>query len=165
MIIFSLMFLLISFFVSSFFPLTFGNLSFWTPNFFLCYLLLCRYRIKEDRIFYRYVILFGLGYGILCSHYWFFEVVLGVLLSILLTWFKRYLEINYLTLILYFLLCLMFYESVSYLCYSFFHLVSFSWYSLFYKISHTILFNLLLLELGYLFFRKCFKTNHLGSIH
>lgn len=154
MIVLFFAFLLGNFCLSFFFPMTLGNLSIWTPSFFLCYLVLCRYKIEDDRKFYQYIILFSFGYGILYSHYFLLEVVLGFLLAVLLTWLKRYLEMNSISLLLYFILSLLFYETISYACYSFFHLVSFSWYSLWYKISHTILFNCILLELCYVLLEK-----------
>lgn len=150
--------------LASFFPYTLGMLSYFTPFLLLIYLILLRYFWAEDR---RYLFtIFGLGlfYGICYTRYFLFTAVLFLMLGVLLTFFQRRFRISVWTAPLYFAILLFFYELTTLAVFSFFHLTTFSFFRVVDRWMHLLLFNLILLELGYFVFYRI-KRKHPGPLN
>lgn len=137
--------------LTNFIPYLVNDLSLFTPlltvtTIFIIYPL---FRKKEKKYF---IILFitGIIYDLLYTNLLFFNGVLFVFLGLISKYIHKNYELSYIKLILFLIIIITIYESVTGLLLLIFNIVPITLYKIFYKIIHSIILNIIYGEIIYL---------------
>lgn len=137
--------------LTNYLPYLVNNLSFFTPMFTLVslFIIFPFYR-KNPTKYYIIVFIIGLIYDLLYTNLLFFNAILFLIIAIVSKYLYRNFEINYFKLIIYVVLIIAFYETLTASIILIFQLVPITVSKLIYKISHSLILNIIYAELIYL---------------
>ena len=137
--------------LSNFLPFLVNDLSLFTPMFTVVsiFIIYPFYRKQEKKYFISLFIL-GIIYDLLYTNLLFFNGVLFVSIGALTRYIIKNFELSYIKVILYTLVVIVFYESITAILLLIFNIVTITISSLLYKITHSLIINLIYVELIYL---------------
>lgn len=134
--------------LTNYLPYLVNDLSFFTPLFTLIsiFIVYPLYRKKEKEYFISIFIL-GFVYDLIFTNLLFFNAVLFVFVGFLIEYIIKNFELGYIKIIIYVLLIVIFYESLTALFLGIFNIVPITIDRLIYKITHSLLINIIYSEL------------------
>lgn len=137
--------------LSNFLPYMPNNLSFFTPLLTIMSLIII-YPLYQKKLNNYYILaaITGFIYDLLYTNLLFFNAILFLVLAFLIKYLYKYLETNYLNLLLYALITIIVYESLTATTLIIFGVTKLTLKAILYKIAHSILLNVTYIELLYL---------------
>lgn len=142
-------------FLTNILPFMVGDLSFFTPLFTLTVIsILYPYYRKKEKYFFIMVFITGIIYDLLYTNLLFFNGLLFIGISYISKLINKNYEMNYLRLIIYIILMITIYETVTALILVIFNLFPITISKVFYKITHSLIINIIYGELIYLILNK-----------
>ena len=137
--------------LTNFLPCMVGDLSLFTPlltvvSIFIIYPF---YR-KEEKKYYIVLIVLGIIYDLFYTNLLFFNAILFLLIGVLSKYIYKNYEITWFRLIIYISLIIFTYEVSTGLIIFIFQLVPITINKVLYKISHSLILNIIYIELVYL---------------
>lgn len=143
--------LILDIILNNFLPYMLGNLSFFTPMFTVVSLLFIYYFFrKRERHYYIFSFILGVVYDLIFTNLLFYNGILFLAISFIVTILYKYLDINYFNVILDVLIIIVIYELFNFIIIFIFNLAFVSFYRLFYKIIHSLVLNIIYAEVVYL---------------
>ena len=137
--------------LTNYLPYLPNNLSLFTPLFTLISIaILYPYYRKKEKCFFIMVFITGIVYDLFYTNLIFFNGLLFLGIAYFSKIVHRNYEMNYLKLIIYIILVVTIYESVTGIILFIFNLVPVTPYKVFYKIIHSLILNIIYGELIYL---------------
>lgn len=144
--------------LNNFLPFMVGNLSFFTPMFIIVSLIVIYpFFIKNKTKYFFIAGIVGFIYDLFFTNLLFYNAIIFLALSFIISLLYRYINYNYLSLILFIIISICLYEGCNALIIILFNLVPMSFNKLFYKISHSLIINIIYGEILY------FIINHLPN--
>ena len=140
--------------LTNYLPYLVGDLSWFTPlltvvSLFMIYPF---YR-KEEKKYFIIVFILGLLYDLFYTNLLFFNAVTFFLVGVLSRGIHKNYEMGYIKLIFYTIIIICFYEIFTSSILWIYHMVPISITKVIYKISHTLLLNIIYLEIIYIIIR------------
>lgn len=152
--------------ISNFLPYTVGNLSLFTPLFTVMSLFLIYPFFKKDiKKYFTVLAVLGFVYDLLYTNLLFFHLILFLILGSLIMILYKYLDTNYAMLLLEGFILIIVYQALNTVLMILFQVVPVSIYDFLYLVEHTIILNILYLELGFFLTRLLFKKYQFLSIN
>ena len=137
--------------LSNFLPYLYTNLSIFTPLLTLISIFMIYPFFKKKEINYFIIIfIIGIIYDLLYTNLLFFNGVIFVILGLLIKYIYKTYEITPLRLILYLIILISSYESLTGIILLIYNVVPVTFYKVFYKIINSLLLNIIYGELIYL---------------
>ena len=145
---------IISFFLdgilSNFLPYIVGDLSFFTPMLtIVSIVVLYPFFAKKLKTYFVSCFLLGLCYDFMYTNMLFYNAILFLMLGLLSVLLYRYIQVNWLSILLFIFIMIVSYECMNAIIILIFNLVPMTFYRLLYKLGHSLLLNLLYGELLY----------------
>lgn len=136
--------------LTNFLPYMVGNLSLFTPLLTIVSLILIYpFYLKNTKKYYLIALITGLIYDLLYTNLLFFNSILFLFVVVIAKYFYKNFEINYLNLIFYTIISISIYETSQALLLVLFNLVPVTFEKLAYKIVHSLLLNIIYVEIIY----------------
>ena len=158
--------LLVDGLLSNYLPFMVNDLSLFTPLFTLVSIsLLYPYYRKREKHFFIMIFITGMVYDLFYTNLVFFNGVLFLLIACFSKKVFHTYEMDYLKLIVYLILVIVIYESVTGLILFTFHIVPITFSIVLYKITHSLILNIIYGELVYLILNKLPKKYKKISIN
>ncbi len=137
--------------LTNFLPFLVNDLSIFTPlltvvSIFIIYPF---YR-KHEKKYYIILFIVGIIYDLLYTNLLFFNGILFLVIGLISKFINKNYEVTPLRLIIYIIIIVFFYESITGLILFIFRLVPVTIYKVFYKIIHSLLLNIIYSEILYL---------------
>ena len=137
--------------LTNFLPYLYTNLSIFTPlltlvSIFMIYQL----KKKKERNYFIIIFIIGIIYDLLYTNLLFFNGVLFIVLGLLIKYIYKTYEITPLRLILYLIILISSYESLTGIILLIYNVVPVTFYKVFYKIINSLFLNIIYGELIYL---------------
>lgn len=137
--------------LSNFLPYLYTNLSIFTPLLTLVSIFMIYPFFKKKEINYFIIIfIIGIIYDLLYTNLLFFNGVIFVILGLLIKYIYKTYEITPLRLILYLIILISSYESLTGIILLIYNVVPVTFYKVFYKIINSLFLNIIYGELIYL---------------
>lgn len=152
--------------LTNFLPYLVNDLSLFTPLLTLVsiFMIYPFYRKKETKYF-NILFILGILYDLFYTNLLFFNSILFITIGIITKYIYKNFEINYLKLIIYIILIITIYETLTGIIILIFDLVPITLERLIYKITHSILLNVIYSEIIYLIIKKLPKKYKKISIN
>lgn len=149
--------------LSNFLPFMVGRLSFFTPLFTVMsvFLIYPFYKKKEKHKYFLTIGIVGIIYDLAFTNLLFFHMILFLLLGLLTIFFYRYLDTNFLMILIESVLIISVYQILSSLFFILFQVVPISFDDFLYLLEHTLLINVLYGEFVFLMI-KFLPKKYLG---
>lgn len=130
--------------LTNYLPFLVNDLSFFTPLFTLIsiFIIYPLYRKKEKKYFISIFIL-GMLYDLLYTNLLFFNAVLFVFIGFIIRLIIKNFELSYMKIILYIVIVVVSYESLTLFFLGIFNIIPISINRLIYKITHSLLINII----------------------
>ncbi len=137
--------------LTNFLPFLVNDLSLFTPLLTLVsiFIIYPFFRKKESR-FYLILFIVGIIYDLLYTNLLFFNAILFLVTGILTKVIYKNFEINFLKIMIYSVILITTYEILTALIILIFNLVPITITKVIYKISHSVLLNIVYIEILYL---------------
>ena len=137
--------------LTNFLPYLYTNLSIFTPLFTLVSIfMIYPFFKKKEKSYFIIIFIVGIIYDLLYTNLLFFNGVLFVVIGLLIKYIYKTYEITPLRLILYIIILVTAYESLTGIILLVFNVVPVTFYKVFYKIINSLLLNIIYSELIYL---------------
>lgn len=137
--------------LSNFLPYLVNDLSLFTPMFTVVSIfLVCPLYRKKEKQYYISLFILGIIYDLLYTNLLFFNGVLFLIIGLITRYIVKNFELSYLKIIVYTIITIVFYELVTALLLLIFNIVPITIGSLIYKITHSLIINIIYVELIYL---------------
>ena len=137
--------------LSNFLPYLYTNLSIFTPLFTLISIfMIYPFFKKKEKTYFILIFIVGIIYDLFYTNLLFFNGVLFVTIGLLIKYIYKTYEITPLRLILYIIILVTAYESLTGLILLIYNVVPVTFYKVFYKIINSLLLNIIYAELIYL---------------
>ena len=137
--------------LSNFLPYLYTNLSIFTPLFTLISIfMIYPFFKKKEKTYFILIFIVGIIYDLFYTNLLFFNGVLFVTIGLLIKYIYKTYEITPLRLILYIIVLVTAYESLTGLILLIYNVVPVTFYKVFYKIINSLLLNIIYAELIYL---------------
>lgn len=147
-------------------PYMVNNLSLLTPLLTVVTIsLLYPYYRKKEKYFFTMVFITGIIYDLLYTNLLFFNGLLFLLIAYISKIINKNYKLSYFRLIIYIILMITVYESVTGLLLFIFRLVPITFYKIGYKIVHSLVLNIIYGEIIYLIINKLPKKYKKISIN
>lgn len=152
--------------LTNFLPYLVNDLSLFTPLLTLVsiFMIYPFYKKKETKYF-NILFILGILYDLFYTNLLFFNSILFIIIGIITKYIYKNFEINYLKLIIYIILIITIYETLTGIIILIFDLVPITLERLIYKITHSILLNVIYSEIIYLIIKKLPKKYKKISIN
>ena len=130
--------------LTNYLPFLVNDLSYFTPLFTLIsiFIIYPLYRKKEKKYFISIFIL-GILYDLLYTNLLFFNAVLFVFIGFIIRLIIKNFELSYMKIILYIVIVVVSYESLTLFFLGIFNIIPVSINRLIYKITHSLLINII----------------------
>ena len=152
--------------LTNYLPYLVNDLSLFTPLLTVVTIsLLYPYYRKKERYFFIMIFITGIVYDLLYTNLLFFNGLLFLLIAYVSKIIYRNYKINYFKLIIYIVLIITIYESLTGIILFIFNLVPVTFYKVGYKIVHSLLLNIIYAELLFLIINKLPKKYKRISIN
>ncbi|MBR5370427.1 MAG: rod shape-determining protein MreD [Bacilli bacterium] len=140
--------------ISNYLPYLYTNLSIFTPLLTLVSIfMIYPFFKKKERNYFIIIFIVGIIYDLLYTNLLFFNGVLFVVIGLLIKYIYKTYEITPLRLILYIIILVISYESLTGIILLIYNVVEVTFYKVFYKIINSLLLNIIYSELIYLVIR------------
>jgi len=137
--------------LTNFLPYLYTNLSIFTPLFTLVSIfMIYPFFKKKEKSYFIIIFIVGIIYDLLYTNLLFFNGVLFVVIGLLIKYIYKTYEITPLRLILYIIILVTAYESLTGIILLIYNIVPVTFYKVFYKIINSLLLNIIYSELIYL---------------
>ena len=152
--------------ITNYLPYMVDNLSLFTPLFTLVsiFIIYPFYRKKEKQ-YYITIFILGLLYDLLYTNLLFFNAVIFVFLGFIIRIIVKNFEVDYIKIIIYIVLLITLYESLTAGVLLVFNIVPITAGKLLYKISHSLLLNIIYAETLFIIIKKLPKKYREISIN
>jgi len=136
--------------LTNYLPYLVNNLSWFTPLFtvVIIFILYPFFRKKEKKYFLL-IFLLGILYDLLYTNLLFWNALIFLFIALLSKYLYKNLEVTPIKLVLYTIIIIVAYESLNACIIVIFQLVPITLEKLLYKISHTLLINIIYMEIIY----------------
>ena len=137
--------------LTNYLPYLVNDLSYFTPLFTVVsiFIIYPFYR-KNNKKYFITIFLLGFIYDLFYTNLLFYNAVIFLIICIIFCFINYNFEINFLKLIIYTVIIVVLYESISAGILFVFNIVPISFDKLFYKISHSLLLNIIYMETIYI---------------
>ena len=137
--------------LTNFLPFLVNDLSIFTPLLTLVsiFIIYPFYR-KHEKKYFITIFIVGIIYDLLYTNLLFFNGILFLIIGLISKFINKNYELTSLRLIIYVIIIIFFYESLTGLILFIFRLVPVTIYKVFYKILHSLLLNIIYSEILYL---------------
>ena len=137
--------------LTNYLPFLINDLSFLTPLLTVSSIIIIYpfYRKKENK-YYLLLFIFGMIYDLFYTNLLFFNGILFVIIGIISKYIYKNYGLSLVKIILYIILIISIYESLTGIILFSFNIVSITSNRVFYKITHSLLTNIIYIELVYL---------------
>ncbi len=137
--------------LTNYLPFLVNDLSWFTPLFTLTSILIIYpfYRKKETK-YYILIFIVGIIYDLLYTNLLFLNAILFLIIALISKIIHKNFQINFFKIIIYTIIIVSLYESLTALIIIIFNLVPMTFYKLFYKITHSLIINIIYIEFIYL---------------
>ena len=137
--------------LTNYLPYLVNNLSYFTPLFTVVsiFIIYPFYR-KNNKKYFITVFLLGFIYDLFYTNLLFYNAVIFLIIGIISRFINKNFETSFLKLIIYTVIIVVLYESISAGILFVFNIVPISFDKLFYKISHSLLLNIIYMETIYI---------------
>lgn len=137
--------------LSNFLPYLYTNLSIFTPLLTLVSIfMIYPFFKKKEKTYFILIFIVGIIYDLFYTNLLFFNGVLFVTIGLLIKYIYKTYEITPLRLILYIVILVTSYESLTGIILLIYNVVPVTFYKVFYKIINSLLLNIIYSELIYL---------------
>ena len=137
--------------LSNYLPYLYTNLSIFTPLLTLISIfMIYPFFRKKEKNYFIIIFIVGIIYDLLYTNLLFFNGVLFVIIGLLIRYIYKTYEITPLRLILYLIILIISYETLTGLILLIYNVVPVTFYKVFYKIINSLLLNIIYGELIYL---------------
>lgn len=152
--------------LSNFLPYLYTNLSIFTPLLTLISIfMIYPFFKKKERNYFVIIFIIGIIYDLLYTNLLFFNGVIFVILGLLIKYIYKTYEITPLRLILYLIILITSYETLTGIILLIYNVVPVTFYKVFYKIINSLLLNIIYGELIYLIIKALPKKYKKISIN
>ena len=152
--------------LTNFLPFLVNDLTLFTPMFTLVIIfLIYPFYKKHDNKFFITLFILGIIYDLFYTDLLFLNAVLFLIIGIVVKYIYKYFEVNFYKLILYTILIIIFYESLTGLILFIFNVVPVTIDKVIYKITHSIILNIIYIEIMYLIIKLLPKKYTKTSIY
>ena len=157
--IFAVVIMIVSLFLdgifSNFLPYLVGDLSLFTPllsvvSIFIVY----PYFYKDSKRYFILAFIFGFIYDLFYTNLLFFNGFLFLFIAFITTVMTKNMQVNMLNILYEVIIGIVVYELISAILFVMFNLVPISFSLVFYKIGHSLLLNIIYVEIIYLIMKK-----------
>ncbi len=137
--------------LTNYLPYLVNDLSYFTPLFTVVsiFIIYPFYR-KNNKKYFITVFLLGFIYDLFYTNLLFYNAVIFLIIGIISRFINKNFETSFLKLIIYTVIIVVLYESISAGILFVFNIVPISFDKLFYKISHSLLLNIIYMETIYI---------------
>jgi len=137
--------------LTNYLPYLVNDLSLFTPllTVVTIFIIYPFYRKKNEKYFV-FIFIIGIIYDLLYTNLLFFNAILFIFIGFLSKYIYKNYEITYLKLIIYTILIIISYELLTCSLIFIFHLVPLTIPKIIYKITHSLLLNIIYIEIIYL---------------
>ena len=137
--------------LTNYLPFLINDLSLLTPLLTVSSIIIVYpfYRKKENK-YYILLFIFGMLYDLFYTNLLFFNGILFVIIGFISKYIYKNYGITPLKLVLYIIIIISIYESLTGIILLLFNIVSISFNRIFYKITHSLLTNIVYMEVVYL---------------
>ncbi|MBR1936178.1 MAG: hypothetical protein IJ842_00640 [Bacilli bacterium] len=137
--------------LTNYLPFLINDLSLLTPLLTVSSIIIIYpfYRKKENK-YYLLLFIFGMIYDLFYTNLLFFNGILFVIIGIISKYIYKNYGLSLVKIILYIILIISIYESLTGIILFSFNIVSITFNRVFYKITHSLLTNIIYIELVYL---------------
>ena len=134
--------------LSNYLPYLVNDLSLFTPLFTLIsiFIIYPFYR-KREKEYFIHIFILGIIYDLLYTNLLFFTGVIFVIVGLIIKFIIKNYELGYLKILLYMVIIIVLYESITVLFLGIYNVIPISFNKLIYKISHSLIINLIYGEL------------------
>ena len=141
--------------LTNFLPYLVNDLSLFTPLFTIVsiFIIYPLYRKKEKKYF-CVIFVAGFIYDLMYTNLLFFNVILFIIIGLLSRYIQKNYEVSYLKIMLYTIIIIVFYESLTAFILFTYNMVPVSLEKVIYKITHSILINIIYVEILYYIINK-----------
>lgn len=137
--------------LSNYLPYLASELSFFTPMFTIVSIfILYPFFRKSENKYYILLFIVGIIYDLLYTNLVFVDGCIFVILGFVSYRIQRHFDLNYLKNILYAIIMVCLYEIIFALILLIYNMVPITIFGVFYKISHSLILNVIYLELLYM---------------
>ncbi len=137
--------------LSNYLPYLYTNLSIFTPLLTLVSIfMIYPFFKKKEKNYFITIFIIGIIYDLLYTNLLFFNGVIFVIIGLLIKYIYKTYEITPLRLILYLIILITSYESLTSIILLIYNVVPVTFYKVFYKIINSLLLNIIYGELIYL---------------
>ena len=137
--------------LSNFLPYLYTDLSIFTPLLTLVSIfMIYPFFKKKEKNYFITIFIIGIIYDLLYTNLLFFNGVIFVIIGLLIKYIYKTYEITPLRLILYLIILITSYESLTSIILLIYNVVPVTFYKVFYKIINSLLLNIIYGELIYL---------------
>ena len=137
--------------LTNYLPYLYTNLSIFTPLLTLISIfMIYPFFRKKEKTYFILIFIIGIIYDLLYTNLLFFNGVLFVIIGLLIKYIYKSYEVTPLRLILYIILLVTSYESITGIILLIYNVVPVTFYKVFYKIINSLLLNTIYAELIYL---------------
>lgn len=137
--------------LTNYLPYLVNDLSYFTPLFTVVsiFIIYPFYR-KNNKKYFITIFLLGFIYDLFYTNLLFYNAVIFLIIGIISRFINKNFETSFLKLIIYTVIIVVLYESISAGILFVFNIVPISFDKLFYKISHSLLLNIIYMETIYI---------------
>ena len=151
---------------SNILPYAPNTLSLFTPMLTVTSLILIyQLNIKKEQIYYITAVVTGLIYDLLYTNLLFYNAIIFLALAVAIKYMHKYLETNYLSMAIYTIITITLYEALTAIILVVFNLIPITVGALFYKIIHSLLLNVIYVEIVFLIIKLLPKKYKKVSIN
>ena len=137
--------------LTNFLPYLVNDLSLFTPLLTVVSIfIICPFYRKQDKKYYKIVFLIGIIYDLFYTNLLFFNAILFLIIAFILRYIYKHYEVSWFSIILYIALIIFTYETLTGTIIFIFQLVPITIDKIIYKISHSLLLNIIYIEIVYL---------------
>ena len=147
-IIISIISILLDGLLTNYLPYEVGNLSLFTPllTFVSIFIIYPFYR-KNEYNYILHLFILGIIYDLLYTNLLFFNGILFMLIGLITIFIYKNYNVGYIRVVIYTIILIFFYESITGLLFYIFNLVPITLEGILYKIYHSIILNIIYVEL------------------
>lgn len=137
--------------LSNYLPYLVNDLSIYTPLFTLIsiFIIYPLYR-KKEKLYFIHIFSLGVLYDLLYTNLLFFNGVLFIIIGLVIKYIVKNYELGFIKIILYMIIIITLYESLTVLFLVIYNVVPVSFSQLIYKISHSLILNIIYGEIMFL---------------
>ena len=165
-IIITIISLLLDGLLTNYLPYLVGDLSLFTPlltvvSIFVIY----PFFRKKEKNYFSFIFILGIIYDLFYTNLLFFNAILFLIIGLITKYIYKNFEVNSIRLILYTIILVTSYESITGLILYIYNMVPITMPKVIYKITHSLIINIIYIEIVYFIINKIPKKYKKISIN